>query len=318
MEQLRTQVLERRTFAFVEDSKLQGLYDYLRTLKARHLEAERYLEARDANELLEYCRAELQYRTNQTSTIPVDSDVSNSQKAQALNDCNQEIEKHDENTATKLQQLREKHAGELEALETEWSESMPERYRRPSKRLIDLRQVSRSLAYAGKFEEAAAQKAETELLAQKEQQEAQQRLDEDYRNTRRKLTSKHDEEIRLVVETASLHRELLLSKRTALETGVAHRKLVLSSKPPTKIRAQPGIIAGPSAKSSGVRKSGKFSGDQRLPPLQPPTASARAREQTASAPASRLQGTVTRKEAKKPGLGKPLETTAQQLGSALT
>jgi hypothetical protein len=321
MEQLRSQVLERRTFAFVEDSKLQGLYDYLRTLKARHMEAERYLDARDANELLEYCRGEIQYRTNQTSTIPIDSDPSNSMNAQALNECNEKIEKHDEQTALKRSQLEEKQAKELETFETEWCDNMPERYRRPSKRLIDMRQVCRSLAYAGKFEEAATQKAETDSLARREQAEAQQRLDEDYRNAKRKLLNKHAEEIAQLTETAKLHRELLLSKQIALQTGLAHRILVLTAKPPTKVRAQPGIIAGPSAKSSGVRRAPKFGADQRLPPLQPPNSHA-PREQSSSAPASRLRQPIAaaqpRKEAPKSGIGRPIETGAQGIAKALT
>jgi hypothetical protein len=272
MEQIRRQVVERHTMDFIEDSKLQRFYDYLRNLKAALVEAERYIDARDVNQLIERCQNERNYRANRNSGHGGDYDLSEAEKVRQLKACDSKITKHDQDFIEKICEVQSRHATELDKFEAEWR-TMPDRYRRPSKKLIDLRHASRSLAYAGKYEEAAARKAEAESLAQREQLYAQQRLEADYRAARKKLIAKQDEEVRLMSQTAELQRELLITKRGELEDDVSKRKLVLTVKRPPRNRVEIGNFGGgPTLKGSGVRKPVKCTSEPRLPPLQPPNA----------------------------------------------
>jgi hypothetical protein len=52
--------MHRHTLSFVEDAQLPLLCDYLRGVKIRASEAESYLEARDANKMMEYFKSEIQ------------------------------------------------------------------------------------------------------------------------------------------------------------------------------------------------------------------------------------------------------------------
>ncbi|OHS96432.1 hypothetical protein TRFO_37413 [Tritrichomonas foetus] len=62
MADLHQQVLKKRSLGFVEEDQLLPLYNYLGNLKMQYLEEEKYLEARDANELMENCKEEIQFR----------------------------------------------------------------------------------------------------------------------------------------------------------------------------------------------------------------------------------------------------------------
>lgn len=62
MEQLYQEVIKKRSLIIVEENQLLPLLDYCLEYKQQCLEEERYLAARDANELAESIKKELQYR----------------------------------------------------------------------------------------------------------------------------------------------------------------------------------------------------------------------------------------------------------------
>jgi hypothetical protein len=67
LEKLRRTIMKRRTFSFVNDRDLAPLFTYLRQYKAILLSDEEYLQARDANELIEYTKKEIDKRTGKSS-----------------------------------------------------------------------------------------------------------------------------------------------------------------------------------------------------------------------------------------------------------
>lgn len=62
MAQLYQEVLKKRSLIIVEEDQLSPLLDYCIEYKQKCLEEEKYLAARDANELAESIKEELQYR----------------------------------------------------------------------------------------------------------------------------------------------------------------------------------------------------------------------------------------------------------------
>jgi hypothetical protein len=270
LEQLRHEVMERRSLSFLSDSQLESLHGHVRKLKARHLEAEEYLEARDASELMEYCRTEIQFRRGQPVPPGTDRDPQATTARRALTKYEQRINEHDEQLNQKLAQLEAKHEQELNRFETQWRDVMPDRYRKPSKLLLQMRYTIQNLAQSEYFGEAQARKEEADNLARQEMAAAQLRLNQDYQAAKRRLLAKHQEEISQIVDQAQRQRALLLTKKTATQWAIGNRQMVLETKPmfkkKTPIRA--GAVAGPAP-----RKSQRVNSEaQRLPPLKPPNA----------------------------------------------
>ena len=267
LERLRKQVLERRSVSFVPTEKLLPLHDYCRGLKAEYMEAEQYLDARDATEVMEACKTELGARDVQTAREEREKNPKDHETRRSLQEWDQKISQHDEKTRKKLESLEKKHSQEMEAFEKEWREVMPDRYRRPSKLLMTTREAAHTLAYAGKFEEAEVRKNEAIALEQRELEEAQKRLNTDYSVAKAKLQEKQRAEVAQMEKTASEQRELLCSKRKGVEQAHQNRLMVLKTMPiPQKQKVG---TQGLQSREPGVRRSQKRT-DERLPPLQPP------------------------------------------------
>jgi hypothetical protein len=234
------------------------------------MEDELYLDARDVNELLEYCKSEIQYRSGRQPRPSPDREPQSTATGQQLSKYERKIQEHDDKTRDKLGSLEEKHQQELQDFEVEWREVMPDRYRHPSGALIELRQIARNLAAVDRFEEAQARKLEADRLEQREIEEAQARLKYDFQQAKRKLIARQQEEVAQLQATAQQQRDLLVSKRNGTQRAFANRMNVLEVKPQVKGR-QP--VAQGSTRASGVRTSPKKTVEYRLPPLQPPNGS---------------------------------------------
>jgi hypothetical protein len=265
---LHAQVLERRTFAVVEDRKLQPFYEYLRRLKVQLLDSERYANARETHDLIEACAAEIHRRSGVQPPSPRPRDPSQTITAHQLSDYDRRLQEHEERLHEKLSVLSAKHEAELDAFEADWRDVIPERYRRPSKRLMELRHDAYSLAIGGKFDDAQARKDEADALTNRELHDAQNRLNRDYAKAKNRLLATHRAEITQIQETALQQKELLMSLRSATERAFANRLIVMETK-----RSPRSARAAAPARSPPMRNSGKrIAGDLRLPPLQPPHA----------------------------------------------
>jgi hypothetical protein len=269
LEQLRRDVMDRRTLSFVMDDQLPPLLEHLRTLKASHLADERYLAARDVSELMAHCRSEIQYRGGQRAAGAVDRDAASTATGRQLSEHDRKLQRHDDRTRERLAVLARRHAEEREDFELEWGTVMPDRYRRPSRRLIEMRHATRSVAAAGQFGEAHARKAECEALVRAEAADAQARLNRDYAAARQRMLARHAEEVGNVQQAAQPRRDLLLSKRTAAEQAFANRLIVLDTKPNQNPRQPPPAAAAP-PKGAAIRRRKRTSSVERLPPLVPP------------------------------------------------
>lgn len=150
---------------------------------------------------------------------------------------------------------------------------MPDKYRRPSKGLIEMRQTYKNLAYAGKFEEAQARKEEADALETKEQANAKVKLDNDYKEAKKKLLAKQAEEIANIEESSKLQRDLLLSKKRETKYALDNRKQVLGVKSTQKTRgSKSGADLTTSRAPTTVAPTRKNSTaiERRLPPIEPP------------------------------------------------
>lgn len=111
---------------------------------------------------------------------------------QRLHDVDVLIEESHRERQQKIESLHRYHEKKLNNFEIEWRQVRPEKYRRPSKRLIDLPESTLSHAAMRRFDEANAQKILAEQLEIEELQEAQRLLIADYNLARRMMLEKFD------------------------------------------------------------------------------------------------------------------------------
>jgi hypothetical protein len=269
-EQLRREVMERRSLSFLSDAQLESLHGYVRRLKAAHLDKEEYLDARDASELMEYCRWEIQFRRGQPVPPAVDRDPQSTTARQALIAYERRLSDHNEQLGQRLAELETKHEKELREFEVKWRDVMPDRYRKPSKLLLEMRYTMQNLAQAEYFEEAQARKEEVERLARQEVAAAQLRLNHDYQTARQRLVARQQEEVGQVNEQAKMQRALLITKKTGAQRAIGNRQTVLETKPMFKKKAA--IRAAVVATTAARRVEKENPEPHRLPPLRPPNA----------------------------------------------
>jgi hypothetical protein len=130
---LDDELRRKLTNLLVEDYQLQPPCEYLTALKSAHLEAARYSDARSVAQLLESCRSEIHARAPIRPLKPPIRDPSQMVAGQQLVKYDHLLQDHEEKAREKLIAMEVKHRDDLEALEKEWREVMPDKYRRPSK-----------------------------------------------------------------------------------------------------------------------------------------------------------------------------------------
>lgn len=120
----------------------------------------------------------------------------------------------------------------------------------------------------GDYDGALARKKEADALEQRELDEAQFKLNQDYREAKQKLLQKHsDEHASLNIQRETLKKNLLQIKER-YENLAANREKVLKTKSAPS-RQKDAIGSGVSHRNS---KKGSFNVNfVKLPPLQPPS-----------------------------------------------
>ncbi|KAH0793613.1 hypothetical protein GPJ56_002446 [Histomonas meleagridis] len=160
---------------------------------------------------------------------------------------------------------------------------MPDKYRRPSRKLIELRQTAHNLALCGNFDEAQERKVEAENLEIKETEEAQKRLNKEYSIAKNKLIRKQAEEVRAFQENAQQQRDILISKKHVAEQASNNRKNVLNLKPSQKSRLTSSLrSSGSPTRPIVTRRSHNRNIEKKLPPLRPPKEEAQQNNKTNS------------------------------------
>lgn len=141
-----------------------------------------------------------------------------------------------EETEEKRADLLKLQEQQVERFEHLWSTQMPAKYRKPSARLLELKEKEKALALARDYDEAEIIHKEAEQLMQKEVNEAQQRLINDYRNAREQLMLKQKKEMDLFDEKRRDKRNLLMVKLNEKKETEERREQVMSQQQMTTMK----------------------------------------------------------------------------------
>ena len=186
----------------------------------------------------------------------------------------QDIAEYDEQTKAKISAVQKKQAELLENFENDWRTRMPEQYRRPSKRLLELKTSAHELGATGHYEEAQLKHDEAVELEAAERLEAQRKLNRDYRFAKERILSQYKQELENLIESRRLKKELMETQKRQLEISEQKRETVLRAKfqnPPKKSQNKGGqSSAMQTARSMGPTRKSIQANEIKLPPLIPP------------------------------------------------
>lgn len=217
---LRDKLLENPDFSEVEDEQLKMLMAHLREYSQDMALKEDYEEAAKASSLLEVTRKEQQERNSRIHERELD-DADKIKREKCEKQWDEKLQNLDEETQAKREAIQNEQNEELDRFEKRWAEDMPRKYRKPSNRLLQLKQIERSLAISGKYDEAKEIHKESEAIAQLEGSQIQNKLITDYRIAREKLMIKFNEDMNLFEKSRAQEREVIeCQKRKDLEKFV--------------------------------------------------------------------------------------------------
>jgi hypothetical protein len=171
----------------INDVDLKLLISYLREYAQDRALKEYYAHALLAQELTEAARAELSTRV--VDYRPNQDEIEEQARIRAKLEEEFAVIRQDYETETEIKRLtlQEKHEHEVRLFEKRWKTSMPHKYRKPSQKLLHLKQIEKQLAVTMEVTHAAYVHEQVRVKVDAESESAQRNLIRDYTNARLKL-----------------------------------------------------------------------------------------------------------------------------------
>jgi hypothetical protein len=185
--ELRERLCETHDFAPVTDEELEVLIGHLREYSQTCAVQERYSTALQAQELVEAARWELRSRVRGRSAqdataVQIEAGI----HAQLKEEWKAARERYNTETDEKRRALQERHAHQTRVFEKLWKSEMPHKYRKPSQKLLQLKQIEKSLAVTAEVKQAFYVHEQVQARINSEAEAAQRNLIMDYKAAREK------------------------------------------------------------------------------------------------------------------------------------
>lgn len=207
---LRDKLYEDPNMTEITSEDLTHLFQHLREYTYDQALKENYPEARKAKNLQEATRQELSYR----NMSPVSRRPSQMTQRQMNleNQWKDHFDGFDEETDQKRMQMQQKHNEQLEEFEDLWANEMLRKYRKPSARLLQLKQQERALAYQQDFDKAEILHNETEALKNIEAEQAQKQLEIDYKAAKAQLLERQASDLQKYEDSRAITRRFYMTQ----------------------------------------------------------------------------------------------------------
>ena len=266
---LRKKLMEKEDFEPVDVDDLNRLISHCREYSQYCAIQEDYAEALRAQALGEHAREELTKRTTKVKSTSQDLERQKETRAEFEERWKKNRDDYQRETKEKVEQLQAKHEHETRVFEKNWKHTYPQRYRKPSQRLLQLKQIEKSLAVSCEIQRAAQVHEQVEAMTRVEVEKAQAALIRDYQVAKGKHFAKQQEEMQRLLQTREEGRKLMEADFQSEERTLAHRDWVLESKTrEALIRAR--AAETPPTRSSGVPKEREARSGTLLPKLMAP------------------------------------------------
>lgn len=272
MEQFRNDLKGGSNVSEIPAEKLQPLNSYLREYAQNCANNEDYDEAETTKSLADKVLQEYEKRSNDKNSKDRGTEEMGSVDMEEFDRrCKEELQQHDEETNQKVANLEKQHQKDKEDFEKKWSEEMPNKYRKPSQHLLQLKNIEKALANSGEYARAKSIHSEVEALQNQEQQQAQEALIRDYNFACRRLERQQAKAKDTLLASRAHTRTLLETRQETERQSALNRANVIKTRQNEAPRYRPVVTAATGTRSfsrSGEQSSGK--NDILLPPLRPP------------------------------------------------
>lgn len=277
---LRNQLLQNPDFSQVENEKLKRVVSSLREYAFQKGTIAEYDEAEKASELVNQIKQELNDRIPNESNEEELIGGLTSRRNDFESKWQSEIGKYDQETEDKRNALMDKHEIESQEFEKQWNEEMPQKYRKPSSSLLQLKKIEKNLTLSGDYTGAKKVHQEAEALAEHEMQLAQEKLFREYRVAQTRMQARHQKKLELYDQERSQGKILLLSKYKNAKDAIFNRgKVIETKKKETRKSYSQGTTYGPSGTAVLINNYRSDLPDVLLPPLKAPNDPEVVREQ---------------------------------------
>jgi hypothetical protein len=194
--ELRETLFEKPDFTSVSDADLKLLIGHLREYAQQCASQEFYAHALRSQQLLDSARAVLTTRVTENRPSEAEIAAQAEIRAQLEQQWVTARQEYEEETEVKRQKLKEKHEHEFRLFEKRWKTKMPQKYRKPSHRVLELRQQEKTLVVSMEIVRALDVHQQIQAKVNVEAEAAQRNLIRDYNLAR----EKHFEKQRLEME----------------------------------------------------------------------------------------------------------------------
>jgi hypothetical protein len=147
-----------------------------------------------------------------------------------------EIESFNSEWAEKESALIEKHRAETEQFEHKWSAQVPNRYRKQSKKLMEMLEVERRLGDIADFDQASMVRKEVDAREQQEVADKQEQLIANYESSKHQLDKDQQAERELFEGVREHCRLVMFAKHVSEMDSVNNRGLVIDAKNQQKVK----------------------------------------------------------------------------------
>ena len=265
--------LENPDFSETDTESLQSYLDYLKDYTHfKGMNAE-YDEAEQCQELQKLIQIEISKRIlnddKKENNEPSNSEIQESFEK----DWQKKFADFDFETAEKLKELGQKQEEEREKFDEQWRGENTRKYRKPSAKLLQMKQIEKTLASSGEYRNAKQVHKDVEAIQRQEFTEAQNQLIVDYQIAQKKLQIKFKREEEQLISNRQHEKVLLESKKQQEQENINKRQTVLMNRPTQKKKnRQRPFTTSPSLGQQKVVIAKNFLNEEDflLPPIIPP------------------------------------------------
>ena len=228
LEAAKHEIKRGKSLESFEIRKLESLISYLRERAILCASKRNYIEAIETDDIVKYIK---QYLNNivyqHEDNLPAKEAEFERAKEILRDQHREELFRFDEQTREKRMRIGDRHSEEVKNFEEKWRDEMPDKYRKPSAKLLGLFAHERKLALASKYDEADNYARQAEALRNIEMRNAQIALIKDYRIAKNRLFAAHSLEMEKF-EDVRLHlRRVILSRQETERDKLRRREEVL-------------------------------------------------------------------------------------------
>ncbi|EAY01937.1 hypothetical protein TVAG_047910 [Trichomonas vaginalis G3] len=281
---LRESNWEEPNFSEIEDEQLKKLVTHLNEYSTSCASKENYKDAKRAAELSNLAMKELNSRLKPKTRSTKNTESPDDAIEKAKEKYKERNENTDREFDERLAKIQEKHQQEMEAFNKKWSEEMPQKYRKPSQQILQMKKIEKRLAAAGEFDNAEDMHKRTEELIAKEADNAQLLLIHDYKNAKNQLLSNQQNDIQVLKSWYTTQKSLNESRFSVDLLSAEKRKNVVNQRTKENNRTILRLTSRGKISVSKMRNSDNVQAVL-LPPLLPPN-DPRLRHQKKSAQSS--------------------------------